>query len=173
MTLAPHGVRGRIIGFAAAFLILCSSTPLTPHAAELTAGELRGIRAFTIKVEGLDEHAIKCAISVKGIETSARLALQKSKIHLRPSGDPTANAFLYYNVNVISLTSGQCFYSFSLDAQLIGELKVGKSVNLGAYTAWHRGGIRSTFKANAASTLGYDIEALTKSFVAAWSEVNP
>jgi len=158
---------------AAACFLLCATAALTTHAVASTAEELRGVRTFTINVEGLDEHAIKCAISTQAIETAARSVLKQSKVILRPPGGPKANTFLYYNVNVISLVGGQCFYSFSLDAQLIGELKVGSRVNLGAYTAWHKGGIRSTFHANAVSTLGYDIEAVTNSFVAAWSEVNP
>jgi hypothetical protein len=161
------------VRFAAAFLLLSASSALATPAMASAAEELRGVRAFTIRVEGLDEHAMKCAISTNRIETSAKSILQKSKVLLRPSGTPGQNAFLYYNVNVISLQGGQCFYSFSLDAQLIGELKVGTRTNLGAYTAWRRGGIRSTFNANAANTLGYDIEALTRSFVSAWSEVNP
>ena len=166
-------VRDPKLQVAAAFLVLFSTPFLAANALASTAEELRGIRAFTIRVESLDEHAIKCAISTKGVESSARRVLQQSKVLVRPSGSPNEKAFLYYNVNVISLPSGQCFYSFSLDAQLIGELKVGTRANLGAYTAWHRGGIRSTFNANAASTLSYDIEAVTKSFVAAWGEVNP
>ena len=160
-------------GFAAAVLLLPASFAWAAQAVASVAEELRGVRAFTIRVEGLDEHAIKCAISTKAIETSARSILGQSKVLLRPSENPGQNAFLYYNVNVISLQDGQCFYSFALDAQLIGALKVGPRTNLGAYTAWHRGGIRSTYRANAASTLTYEIEALTRAFVGAWSEVNP
>ena len=172
--MALEGTTGkRKIHSAAAFLLVFASTPLTANAVASAAEELRGVREFTINVESLDEHAMKCAISTQGIETAARFTLQQSKVLLRPPGSPKPNTFLYYNVNVISLPSGQCLYSFSLDAQLLGELKVGTRVNFGAYTAWHKGGIRSTFHANAASTLGYDIEAVTKSFVAAWSEVNP
>src|SRR5258705_7567544 len=161
------------VGFAAAVLLLPASFALAAQPVAPAAEELRGVRAFTIRVEGLDEHAIKCAISTQAIETSAKSILLKSKVLLKPSGNAGQNAFLYYNVNVIRLQSGQCLYSFSLDAQLIGDLKVGTRTNPGAYTAWHRGGIRSTSNANAASTLAYDIEELTKSFVGAWSEVNP
>ncbi len=157
---------------AAAFL-LCACTSLATHAAASTAEELRGVRAFTVRVEGLDGHALKCAISTQAIESSATSVLRQSKVILRPSASPSPDTFLYYNVNVIALLDGQCFYSFSLDAQLVGALKIGARVNVGAYTAWHRGGIRSTFNANAARTLSYDIEDVTRSFVAAWSEVNP
>ena len=158
---------------AAAFLFLWASGAPAIEAPAPAAEELRAIRAFMIRVEGLDEHAMKCGISTQAVEASAKSVLQKSKVILRPSGSPNEKAFLYYNVNVISLVGGQCFYSFSLDAQLIGELKVGTRANLGAYTAWHRGGIRSTYIANAPNTLAYDVEALTSAFVAAWSEVNP
>jgi hypothetical protein len=163
----------RKVNSAAACLFLCACTAFATDAAASTAEELRGVRTFAINVESLDDHAIKCAISTQGVEASARSILQKSKVLIRPPGSPDAGTFLYYNVNVISLPSGQCFYSFSLDAQLIGALKIGTRVNVGAYTAWHRGGIRSTFNANAARTLSYDIEDVTRSFVAAWSEVNP
>ncbi len=161
----------RAIGSAACFLA-CAAV-FTSSAADSGAEELRGIRSFTVNVESLDEHALKCAISTQAIEASARGVLRQSKVLLRPPGSANANSFLYYNVNVISLPSGQCFYSFSSDVQLIGTLKVGSRANLGAYTAWHKGGIRSTLNANAPAVLGYDIEALTRSFVAAWSEVNP
>jgi hypothetical protein len=161
------------IASPAAAPLLCAALCLATTAAASTAEELRGVRAFTIHVESLDEHALKCAISTQAIEASARSVLKRSKVALRPSGSPNPDTFLYYNVNVISLPSGQCFYSFSLDAQLIGALKAGARVNVGAYTAWHRAGIRSTFNANAAKTLAYDIEDVTRSFVAAWSEVNP
>jgi hypothetical protein len=157
----------------AAALLLCATTCLAADALAAGAEELRGVRAFTIRVESLDQHALKCAISTQAIEAAARSVLQKSDVALRRAEAPDPDTFLYYNVNVISLPDGQCFYSFSLDAQLIGTLKSGARANLGAYTAWHRGGIRSTFNANAARTLNFDIEDLTKSFVAAWSEVNP
>jgi hypothetical protein len=163
----------RKTGCAAPALLLCAALSWTTRAAASSAEELRGVRTFTINVESLDEHAMKCALSTQAIEASAKSVLQRSKIVVRPPGSPNPDTFLYYNVNVISLPNGQCFYSFSLDAQLIGALKIGTRVNVGAYTAWHKAGIRSTFNANAAKTLSYDIEDVTRSFVAAWSEANP
>ena len=110
---------------AAACVLLCASNAVAANPVAASATELRGVRAFTLSVEPLDEHAIKCFISTQAIEASARAILQKSKVALRPPGRPNPNSFLYYNVNVISLQRGQCVYSFSLSVRLIGELKMG------------------------------------------------
>lgn len=140
------------LAFTASSLAIC-------RADTQSAAPLRGLKTFSIVIEGLNENAKKCGVTTDDLQTDISFVLGQSRIVIRGPGQMN-DGFIYLNV----LIAPDCLATLNLDVETMATIQ--KNGVVQDVSVWHTGGYSGTSK------LPGQIDQFTKMLVVDWNSVN-